>query len=307
VVVHYSAPDKTRRCLQACLELDYPSFTVILVDNKSPDRSGRQLREEFSDTPILFLLNEENEGFAAGNNLGIALGLSLGAQAVWLLNSDARPEPDALSALVRVLGEHEGVGGVGSKIYYDSPSKPPIFWGAGGALDSDTREVTLRGAQQPDLGQFQLPAVVDYLPGCSLLVPLFVLQEVGLMDERYFLYFEDTDWSLAIRRQGLELYYAPSSIVWQTTSDELLQHPTNVYYFNRNTHEFWWRNGSGIGVPRSRTLARAFATLWQAASALWSCNDPQKRAIFYAHFFAALHFITRHRGRMKKRGQESYS
>jgi GT2 family glycosyltransferase len=181
-----------------------------VIDNSSTDGSESILRGRFSD--IEFIQTNENLGFAGGNNVGIRYALERGADYVWLLNNDTVVDPEALSELVKVADESEKTAIVGSKIFfYDKPQK---IWFAGGLWKKNKLFAYHRGEGETDFGQYDAICEVDYITGCSLLIKSSVIKKVGMMDERYFLYWEEVDWNAAAYERGYHILYVPSSLVW---------------------------------------------------------------------------------------------
>ena len=158
ILLNYNGWQDTVRCVAALREMDYPRWSLILIDNHSSDGSVARLREELPGTPVIE--TGANLGFAGGNNLGIARALADGADYVWLLNNDTRVAPDALTALVRAAAEQPTAGAVGSVIYdLESPGMVQA-WG-GGKLTLWTGHC--RHVDQPD-------PELSYLTGASLLL-----------------------------------------------------------------------------------------------------------------------------------------
>ncbi|MVN87158.1 glycosyltransferase [Deinococcus sp. HMF7620] len=204
VVINYNGWGHTDTCLRSLAALDYPRADVVLVDNGSTDDSVAQLQARYPDLPILQI--PVNVGFTAANNVGTREALRRGADHVWFLNNDTTVDPGVLSALVEVAGGHPGLGAVASVLYSMREPEQVQGWG-GGWID------LWRG--QAELFQAPVPwAQLDFLSGTSLLVRRRALDEVGLLDERYFMYWEDADFSLRLRRAGWGLGVAAAARTW---------------------------------------------------------------------------------------------
>jgi GT2 family glycosyltransferase len=164
-------------------------------------------------TRLVLVRNGENLGFTAGNNVGFRYALARGdADWVWMLNNDTVVAPDALDALLAAAGDDPRVGMVGSKLlFYDEPDV--VQAAAGGVLTRWQGTTRLLGGE-PDRGQWDDLGEPEYIHGASLLARGEVLREVGLLDERYFIYSEEVDWCLRTRAAGFRLAYAPGSRVW---------------------------------------------------------------------------------------------
>jgi len=190
-------------CLESLERVTYPKLSVILVDNGSSDGSVAHIRHHH---PRLELIeNASNLGFSAGNNVGIRAALARDVDYLWLLNNDARPEPGALSALVQRAEEDHRLGAVGSVLRYAHDPRVVQAWG-GGRVNIWTGRTAhvLAPVSEGEL---------TYLTAASLLLRRTALAQVGLFDEGYFLYWEDTDLCYRLRARGWRLGVASGSIV----------------------------------------------------------------------------------------------
>jgi GT2 family glycosyltransferase len=178
------------------------------VDNGSTDNSVARIRAAHPD--ILLLENGTNLGFAGGNNVGIRHAVARGTEYLWLLNNDTKPAPDALSALVAKTVTDRGIGAVASICYYaDAPSVVQIW--AGG------RVYLWRGYAR----NTTVPHGDDWfhcLNGASMLIASAAVEDAGLLDEGFFLYCEDTEFCLRLRKRGWRIAAAPDSCVLHKVS-----------------------------------------------------------------------------------------
>jgi GT2 family glycosyltransferase len=195
VVVHLDGWKWTSACLEAVRKLAYDPFAAIVVDNGSTDGSGERVAAAFAEIEVI--RSERNLGFAAGANIGMRAALADGAEYVWLLNNDARPEPQALAALVESAERDDRIGIVGSIL--EEPDGQ--VWG-GGRLSRLARTRPARSAGK-----------IDYVSGASMLLRRGLLEEVGLFDESFFFYYEDAELCLRAHARGWRLAVAPGSSV----------------------------------------------------------------------------------------------
>ena len=152
---------------------------------------------------------------------------------VWLLNNDTVVDTGALRPLVDEATSDSSVGMVGSKIYYYLP--PDVIWFGGGTIDMSTGKTLHDHWQERDVGQSEEPRDVGYVTGCSVLVPRQLMEDVGLMDTRFFLYYEETDWETRAKRCGWRIRYQPKSKVWhKVSSSSGLNSPTQVFHFAKS-------------------------------------------------------------------------
>ena len=225
VVLNYRTPDLTIRAIEASLhEMEGMAGAVTVVDNDSGDGSFETLCAEVSTrgwSRVRVLQSGRNGGYGAGNNFGIRHGLPDGSvpDYVYILNSDAFPEPGAISSLVDYMELHPKVGFCGSRIhgeddvYHQTAFRFPTIFSEfeSGAVTGPISWLLKRYIVA--LPEPMEPQVVDWMAGASLLVRTKLLDEVGGFDERFFLYFEETDLCLRARRAGWQAVYLPQSRV----------------------------------------------------------------------------------------------
>jgi GT2 family glycosyltransferase len=227
IILNWNGWKDTAECVESCLKLSYADSRILIVDNGSSDDSEAILRERFPD--IELIQTGVNLGFAGGNNAGIRYALNHGADYVWLLNNDTVVAPDALTALVAAARQEPKAGMLGSKIYYfDEPDR---LWFAGGWINYRIARTGHIGSGETDAGRYDTLRETDYITGCSLLVPRDVIESVGLMDERFFLLFEETDWNERTRRSGWKILYVPASRVRHKVSRSLESDWAGYYYY----------------------------------------------------------------------------
>lgn len=231
IILNWNGWRDTLACVESCRWLTWPNLRIVVVDNASTDGSEAILRERLHDVEII--QSGANLGFAGGNNVGIRYALKSGADYVWLLNNDAEAAPEALAELVEAMEGNANVAMAGSKIFLHHDSQRLQF--AGGLWEKGRLRLRMLGANQLDLGQFDERCERDSVSGCSMLVRASTIQDIGLMDESYFLYWEDTEWCARARQKGYRILFVPKSHVWHKVSastgkSAFAQH----YYFIRN-------------------------------------------------------------------------
>lgn len=283
VIVNYNGFDDIKRCLATIDELDSRDFITIIVDNDSPDGSGRLIAEQFKAENRIIICNDENSGFAGGNNVGIRRALSLGTKYIWLLNPDTEVEPSSLSSLKAELAKSEDTAAVGSKVLFGEDKLKPKIWSSGGYVERDAGLSWMRGTDEADLGQYDRVEECTYLAGCSLLVRASIFKDVGLIPERYFMYFEETDWCLQVKDAGYSLKYVPSSVIYHHVGDAKMQGPLTVYYYNRNERLFWLKFGTWH--YRLKIWLKALVRdLPRVRNAYRSALGTENESLFRAHY-----------------------
>jgi GT2 family glycosyltransferase len=214
ILVAYGGRDDTVACIKSIQQSDYSNFRIILVDNDSPDDTSQFVRGTFPD--VLLVESERNLGFAGGNNLGIDKALELNADYIFLLNNDTEIAPDTIGKLVDSAGKSERIGAIGPKIYYFE--KKDTIWSAGGIIDFRWSNLYHRGIRRTDSAEYNIKREVDYLTGCALMFPSDRVKEIGKLDESFWMYYEDADFCMRLKRAGYSIIYEPESKVWHKVS-----------------------------------------------------------------------------------------
>ncbi|MGC8880107.1 MAG: glycosyltransferase family 2 protein [Anaerolineae bacterium] len=269
-----NAPD-TLACLESVLHSDYPNFHVLVVDNGSTDGSSEAVRAAYPT--VTLIENGENLGYAEGNNVGIRHALAEGADYVLLLNNDTLVAPDMLRELIAVAETDARVGIVGPLIYYYEPAD--VLWNAGNAIDWRNGSVANLYGDKPAVGVGTQPYAVDYVSGCALCIRRQVIEQVGILDSRFFIYYEETDWCVRARRAGYQVLMVPCARIWHKVSGTMgIASPPTTYYMTRNQFLFYARHTRGLARTTllSRLLLRELRTL--AAHSLKPCHHHLRRS-----------------------------
>lgn len=233
IILNWNGYRDTAECLRSLKRLIYPSCEVVVVDNRSTDGSVTKLQEEFKE--VVYIENKENLGFAEGNNVGIRYALEHGADYVLLLNNDTLIKADFLEALVKTAEVDEQIGIAGPKIYEGLPDSIRL-WYAGGSVDWKRMKTVHRGFHEDDRGEWDQVEDVDFVSGCAMLIRRPLLERIGLLDDRYFLYYEDTDYCVRACKAGFRIVYVPQAVVYHKawTSSGGQSSPLRLYYMTRN-------------------------------------------------------------------------
>lgn len=214
ILVNWNGKRETLECLASLKGISYKNHKIIVVDNASSDGSVETFRSQFQD--VIVLPMHENFRFAGGNNAGMKFALEQGAEFLCLLNNDTTVDEDFLKHLVARLSSDAKIGMTAPRIYYhDEPNR---IWFAGGEISMWTGTMRHSGIREIDNGQFSVSREIDYATGCCILTKREVVEKVGVLDESFFMYTEDADWSLRVRRAGYAVVYEPESKVWHKLS-----------------------------------------------------------------------------------------
>ena len=217
VIPNWNGAHLIEPCLAALKRQTNPADQVIVVDNGSRDGSVDLLEQKHPEVEVVAL--ERNYGFAGGVNRGIERALKTGATHIALLNNDAEPEPQWLDELLKVMNTQDDVAAVaGKQVDYDGKIDTT------GEIYSVWGTPFSRGRGEADKGQYDEQTDIFAATGGASLYSAAALRSIGLMDERFFAYYEDVDWSFRARLAGWEIRYTPNAVVQHQvggTSDKL--------------------------------------------------------------------------------------
>ena len=230
VILNMNRREDTLACLASLKQSTYENHTVIVLDIASTDGSVEAINSCFPSVRIVQLV--ENRGYAGNNNVGIKTALAQGADWVFVLNEDTILAPDCLSHLVDVGESDPRIGIVGPMVYhYDEPD---VIQSAGGRLDHHWVTSHI-GQNEVDHGQFSRPHNVDWISGCAILVRRGVIEQIGMLDEWFFCYWEETDWCLRARKEGWYIVHVPQAKLWHKgVQCDYRPSPYVTYYSTRN-------------------------------------------------------------------------
>lgn len=242
IIVAWNQLEKTLACLETVVALGYPDFRVLLVDNGSEPPLAGAVSVRFPSVETLRL--PANLGFAGGYNAGLRRGLESDSRHFLLLNNDTLLEPDVLAKLAAEIERAPDIGLVTAKIYY--AADPRRIWTTGANFDIflDLKD---SAAGQSDVGQWDEPRDVDFAPFCALLVRREVIERVGLLDEEFFLYYEDMDYCRRARAAGWRVRYCATARVLHDVSASSggRDSPMERYWMAQSSGRYFRKHGRG--------------------------------------------------------------
>ncbi|PJE50955.1 MAG: hypothetical protein COV29_01605 [Candidatus Yanofskybacteria bacterium CG10_big_fil_rev_8_21_14_0_10_36_16] len=232
IILQFNNSGDTICCLESVKELQNENINIIIVDNASgsvhKNKIESYLKNETPNTKYTYSKLSDNIGYSGGNNVGINTALKQGADYILILNPDTVVKPNLLDKLIKKAESDSKIGIVGPAI------------NEGGKTVYGGKIKWLR----PELSHSSMQKV-DYIIGSSMLIKKEVFEKIGFLDEKYFLYFEDADFSARAKMAGFKLSIEPTAIVDHKVSSSTSQlgSPILLYYHYRNSHLFNFKNG----------------------------------------------------------------
>jgi len=240
ITINYDTPAVTASLLKSLSLLDYPNWEVIVVDNASPKHSSINLKKQFPF--IKHISSPHNVGFAGGNNIGLHFAKG---EYIFLLNNDTEVTPGLVSKLVAYLQQDATCAIACPKIKYYSLPDTIQYAGTIGLHPLTSRSHNI-GYLQKDEGQFNDTRQTDQPNGAAMMIPRRLLEQVGIMSEAFFLYYEELDWAARFKQSGFKVCYVGSAEVFHKESISTgIGSPFKTAYLYRNRLLFIRRNYKG--------------------------------------------------------------
>ncbi|MDH3392625.1 MAG: glycosyltransferase family 2 protein [Desulfobulbaceae bacterium] len=250
IIVNYNTADHLERCLPSLLAQQGPSFEILIVDNASQDESVAMIKSKF---PMVTLITSpQNLGFAKANNLALK---QAGGQYIYFLNPDTEVTNNTFAAMQSFMDSNPSIGMAGTAIYY--PDKTP----------QSSVELRYPG-QRYTRGELDgLPGRIAWLLGASLIVRSEVIKKIGGFSEDYFLYGEDIDLGLTVRKEGWELGFIPEAKIvhWEGQS-ERQSLPTEVWQKKFNAEMLFYQKHFSQPTIQAIKRANLLQARWRIAT-----------------------------------------
>ena len=240
IILNWNGYNDTYELLESLKKISYENYKIILIDNNSSQTDVENLMEN-SNENIQIVLNNENLGFAGGNNVGIKLSLQQNADYILLINNDTIVEPDFLEILVEKIEKNNRAGIIAPQInFYNNPKR---IWSTGGKINK------IRGAGFIYSNNLRMQnkennVKINFVSGCCMLIKKEVFQKIGLFDENFFLYIEDTDFCYRTKNFGFDICVLPDSKIYHKVNSSTKNNYQTLplYYATRNRLYFAWKN-----------------------------------------------------------------
>jgi GT2 family glycosyltransferase len=270
VILNTNRRQDTLECLASLAQSSYRRLRTIVLDNASTDGSVAAIESAFPDVTVLSL--QDNRGYAGNNNVGIQAAMNVGADWVFVLNEDTVLASDCIETLVHGGESDPRIGMVGPLVYHHN--EPTVIQSAGGVLNARWQSSHL-AMNEVDEGQYQTPHPVSWLNGCALLVRRKLIEQVGMLDERFFYYWEETDWCLRAHNEGWRIVHVPEAKLWHKgVQRDYRPSPSVAYYNTRNRLLFLSKHRASlwswalVTIELTRTLASlSLRPKWRAMHA----------------------------------------
>ncbi len=228
ILINFNNTEDTLLCLKSVARITYSNFFVIVVDNGSDNPPLAQIENQYPH--VLCIDTHRNLGFAGGNNIGIKEALKRETDYIFLLNNDTIVDTNILHAFAQAAKENQKGGIFGSRVYRFH--EPNVIDHQGGFWQPRLGEFTSNNHQSQNLDQMQQ---VDYVSGCSIFIKKEVIEKIGMLEEKFFLIWEETDFCYRAKKAGFEIWTVPKAKIWHKISASFSGGKPHMHYY-------WWRN-----------------------------------------------------------------
>ncbi|TBW25572.1 glycosyltransferase family 2 protein [Gramella sp. KN1008] len=251
IILNYNSSEESIALFRNLEELNEKSLVILVIDNASPEEDRQLLKNAIPKSNLI--LNNSNKGYAAGNNVGINIALQQEAEYIWILNPDIRVEKESLQLLLSTMNADKEIAAIGPRILRREDKE--VIFSDGEKLYFDEKcstehknswlkDIDVSGSKDYD---------IDYVDGSCILLRASAIKEIGMLPEKYFLYFEETHWCVEAKRKGWKLAVNSNAKVFNLTSEK---NGIFHYYFMRNRLLFCKRYH-----PNFKTVRRYYFNL----------------------------------------------
>lgn len=228
IVLTWNSADFIDECIRSLINSSYKT-DILIIDNDSSDNTRELIYKNFPDIKVIN--TGKNLGYAGGNNIGIRNALENNNDYIFILNPDAVVAHNCIKKLLDRLEQEKQVAAVSPKIYFYNSNK---IWFVGSNINWHSGETLQLGGE--DNGQYDHIRYTQRINGCAVMLRSQQIRNVGFMDDQFFLYYEETDWSVKFTDCGLKLGIVTDAKVWHKTSASTggYSSPLYHYYMTRN-------------------------------------------------------------------------
>jgi GT2 family glycosyltransferase len=248
IVLHYRGEENTAECVQSLCRMELPKKTIVdivVVDNNSPDPYHLP-NTKCAIGDLTVIKNPANLGYSGGMNTGILFAFAKNADYVIVLNNDTVIDKHFLQVIIHRFRKDDKLMIIAPKILffkgtefhagrYKDSERGKVIWYAGGLIDWKNVYGFHRGVDEVDRNQYASGKTI-FASGCCIAFRTDVLREVGIFDDAYYLYYEDIDLSMRLRRAGYSIFFEPEAILWHKNAKSAggPGSPLQDYFITRN-------------------------------------------------------------------------
>ncbi|MDP4210998.1 MAG: glycosyltransferase family 2 protein [Bacteroidota bacterium] len=242
ITLNYNQAQVTREFLESSKSLNYRNYEILVCDmasSISPETAFRA--SDYPNTRLL--LSYKNLGFSGGNNWGIR---QAKGDFIFIVNNDTELTPDLIRLMLQPFYESPAIGVVCPKIkYFEHPDV--IQYAGFRPMNRFTGRTATVGDMEQDVGQYPVSGPTYAAHGCAMMVKKEVIEKTGLFPEKFFLYYEEWDWSARIQKAGYIIWYQAAATIYHKVSLSVgKDNPVKVYYHARNRILFMRRNSNPL-------------------------------------------------------------
>jgi GT2 family glycosyltransferase len=239
ILVNWKKYNLTSNCIDSLNKSNYKNFKIILVDNEYSEKSLIELKNKYKE--LIVFKEKNNLGFAGGNNIGIRYALENDYDYIMLLNNDTEVTENFILPLVERIEKDHSLGAVQPLIL--NFLNKSIIWNAGGKLNKFLGITLTRLNSNKLNSSIVFDDFTDWISGCCILIKSEIVKKIGLLDEKFFTYYEDIDWSLRMKSLGYDLGFVKESIIYHhgLSSSKNKKNregviSSKIHYFNIRNH-----------------------------------------------------------------------
>lgn len=209
IIPTYNREKEVLECISSLLNISYPNFEIVVVDNASHDNTVVNIKEKFSNIKNIKIVElNQNLGASGGRNEGVR---HAKGEYLCFVDSDNRVDKNFLTELVNLAETDENIGFVGPKMYYFED--PKRIWYAGAEISLLTSRTRYIGIGEVDKGQHNQIREVGHIPNVWL-VKKGVIEKIGMIDTNYIMHYEESDWAMRARKAGYKIMFCPAAVVY---------------------------------------------------------------------------------------------